>query len=111
YSLVPALKDLLVRQALMYAVDREALTKSLALGLGEPTVQTFPSAMYPYSPDPAHASKNYAYNPEKAKQMLAQAGYPNGLDLKISIAAFTFDQSLAQAIQAQMKAANIRLTF
>lgn len=111
YTNTPALKNPLVRQAMMYAVDRESLAKNLGLGRADATVQMFPPGFYAYSPDSAHSPKSYPYDPAKARQLLSQAGFPNGLNLKVLIGAVTFDETLAQAVQSQMKAANINLTI
>lgn len=76
----PALKDVRVRQALNYAFDTKALLKSVGEGYGETTTQVFPTSSDAY--DPALDSR-YAYDPAKAKSLLAAAGYANGLTLKM----------------------------
>lgn len=66
----------LVRQAMMYAVDREAIVKSILLGNGA-------AADGPFSPGVQGYIKlgGYEYNPEKAKELLKQAGYPDGFSM------------------------------
>jgi peptide/nickel transport system substrate-binding protein len=105
----PALRKVGVRKAMMYAVDREALAKGLGLGLALPDAQIFPPGFYPYSAQAEFQPAAYRYDPAKAKQLLADAGYPNGVTLKILLYAFPFDQGLIQAIQAQMAKAGITL--
>ena len=105
----PALKNPLVRKAMMYAVDRNALAKGLGLGLAVPDVQMFPPDFYAYNAAPEFQPDAYKYDPAKAKQLLAQAGFPNGVKFKVLLYAFPFDQSLIQAIQAQMGKAGIVL--
>lgn len=68
-------EDVRVRQALNYAVDRNALVQSVMLGWGKPA----------YGPLQLNWANNenvnhYDYNPEKAKQLLAQAGWVPGPD-------------------------------
>jgi len=65
--------DVRVRKALAYAVDRESLVKRVTKGGEIP-------AYYFVPPDPSgHQPKSYfAYNPEKARELLAEAGFPNG---------------------------------
>jgi peptide/nickel transport system substrate-binding protein len=66
--------DKRVRQALNYAIDRDALDKSLFQGLAAPMTSPLPEAQWGFDP----SLKGYPYDPVKAKQMLADAGYPNG---------------------------------
>lgn len=66
----PALKDVRVRQAIAYATDRFSLTKDLLLGLTEPAVSYWDNMPYV---DPA--LKPWPYDPEKAKQLLDEAGW------------------------------------
>jgi len=76
----PALAKVQVRQAINYAIDRGAMLKAVAKGFGTVTGQIFPT----YGPayDPALDNK-YPFSPTKAKQLLAQAGYPNGFTLSM----------------------------
>lgn len=67
----PLFSDLQVRQALSYAIDREGIIKGVLLGLGEPTIGPYKPGTWVYN----DALSPYAYNPEKAKAMLAEAGW------------------------------------
>ena len=66
--------DRLVRQALNYAVDKKAITDHILMGLATPMDSPMGPA-WGYVP-----GKAYEYNPDKAKALLAQAGYPNGFE-------------------------------
>ena len=77
-SMNPALGDVRVRQAINYAFDRDGLLEALQLGLGTVTEQVFPESSAAY--DPALDS-TYTYDPDKAKELLAEAGYPDGFEL------------------------------
>jgi peptide/nickel transport system substrate-binding protein len=83
----PALADERVRQAINYAVDRETLLEQLQLGRGTATSQVF-------GPDSGAFDEEledyYTYDPEKAKELLEEAGYEDGFELKLPvIPAFT----------------------
>ena len=67
--------DKKVRQAMNFAVDRTKMIKNLDNGLGTPANGIFPPAMDVYNP---HLDI-YSFNPEKAMDLLNDAGYPNGL--------------------------------
>jgi peptide/nickel transport system substrate-binding protein len=73
------LHDIKVREAIEYALDRPTMAETLGQGLYEPFTQmaskTWPGYVPGYNPRP--------FNTEKAKQLLADAGYPTGLKMKI----------------------------
>ena len=72
------LSNVKVRQALNYAIDREALVRASMHGAGEPAYMNLPSSHWAYDADVA---KLYPYDPDKARQLLTEAGYPDGIDL------------------------------
>jgi len=89
------LKSLQVRQALNYAVDKQAIIDSILGGHAEQNAScvTFESFGYADVPE-------YEYDPEKAKQLLAEAGYPNGFTITIEAALgrTTGDTEIVQAL-------------
>jgi peptide/nickel transport system substrate-binding protein len=74
----PALADVRVRQAINYAFDRPALKKALQNDLGSVTTQVFPESSDAYDPE---LDDYYSYDPDKAKDLLAEAGYGDGLTI------------------------------
>jgi peptide/nickel transport system substrate-binding protein len=84
--------DVRVRQAMWYAVDTKAVTKSLYGSAGAPMTSPVPSSVFGSS-----KQKPYTYNPTKAKQLLAAAGYPNGFSTKIMLASDSAPLILEQA--------------
>ena len=70
-----------VREALEYAVDKNAIVKALGYGQSEPLSQISPDSYMGFVPDLAGRS----YNPQKAKKLLGEAGYPDGFDTKMYI--------------------------
>ncbi len=68
------LKDVKVRQAIAHAIDKEALINQTLPEGTEAATQFIPDSVNGYAEDVTQ----YEYDPEKAKQLLAEAGYPNG---------------------------------
>jgi len=77
FNLDPAVttkwQDKRVRQALLYALDREAIVNDILLGYGEVAQGTQPVVSYAYAPE--RMTTRYSYDPEKAKALLAEAGW------------------------------------
>ncbi|MBN2373669.1 peptide-binding protein [bacterium] len=67
----PKFFDRRVRQALTYAIDREGMIRGVLLGLGQVCTGPFPPESWAYNPD----VMKYPYDPEKAKDLLADAGW------------------------------------
>lgn len=69
----------LVRKAMHHAVDKQGLVDLLFAGLGQPAVLPLPPTYLGYNDE----VEPYDYNPELAKQLLAEAGYPNGFEFEL----------------------------
>ncbi|MCM8749546.1 peptide-binding protein [Thermomicrobiaceae bacterium CFH 74404] len=67
-----------VRQALLYALDRQAMIDAIRFGIGRVAVGTMPVMSWAYNPDAIQ--NKYEYDPERAKQLLDQAGWTPGPD-------------------------------
>ncbi|MGW6921611.1 ABC transporter substrate-binding protein [Streptomyces sp. NPDC054950] len=100
------LGDVRVRQAINYAIDREAVTKALLGDQGTPTVQTVIKGGDGYSEDLAD---HYTYNPTKAKELLKEAGYADGFELPVLAATFVGFDTMAQAIAGQLSKVGIKV--
>jgi peptide/nickel transport system substrate-binding protein len=94
-----------VRQALSYGIDRATIVKDLHPG-AKATAQLFPSGATGF--DPA-LNTQYAYDPAKAKQLLAKAGYPNGIEIKLTVLGQPTTDEVA--IQKQWSKIGVKLTF
>jgi peptide/nickel transport system substrate-binding protein len=102
-----ALANVKVRQAINYAFDRPALLKDLGNGYGSVTTQIFPT----YSPGyESSLDSYYPYDPAKAKQLLAQAGYPNGFTIDMPEAA-ALGASTYALIAQQLSAIGIKVNY
>lgn len=100
--------NLKVRQAMNYAMDRNALVKGLINGEGIPT-----SSWITYDGNNKASQSAYPFNVKKAKQLLAEAGYSNGFTFNLltttsPLAEGTASQTLSQAVAQQLK--NIGVT-
>lgn len=94
-----------VRRALSYAVNREQIIQMIAFGEGSVTGIMNPT-VEAWAIKPSEFPE-YTYNPQKAKELLKEAGYPNGFEFSITVAArYNFDK-IAQAMQAQLAAVGI----
>ena len=92
-----------VREAIEYAIDRPALAKAIGYGKFEPVAQIVPSSSRAYVP----GYNPRPYNPEKARQLLAEAGYPNGFESKLLV--LELQRDTAVAIQSYLVAVGIKL--
>ena len=94
----PALKDVRVRQALNFGVDRALVTTALFGKLAEPTDQLQGRGFIGH--DDANEAK-YPYDPVKAKALLTDAGFGSGLELKTAYVHSTLSNILFQALAGQ----------
>lgn len=79
-KLAPALADVRVRQAINHALDRETMLEQVQLGAGTVTNQVFGPESGAYVDE---LDETYPYDPEKARELLDEAGYGDGFELTI----------------------------
>jgi ABC-type transport system substrate-binding protein len=100
--------DVKVRKALQMAVDRQGMIDALYDGRGSVVHGIFPPGLVGYNPD----LPKIPYDPEAAKKLLAEAGYPNGFDMKISMVAGNPDiLSRNELFQAMMAEIGVNVTI
>jgi glutathione transport system substrate-binding protein len=87
--------DKRVRQALNYGVDKEEVLKAASLGEGYVVDSVLAKGVWGY-----HSVKSYEYDPEKARQLLTEAGYPDGFESVLWTSAGNRDRAVA--VQAQL---------
>ena len=81
----PPFEDIRVRRAMQLALDLETINDTLFDGLGDTTPYGVvgpgvPGYFIPFEEWPQELKDNHGYDPERAKQLLAEAGYPNGFE-------------------------------
>lgn len=106
-ALEPAFAKPEVREAISIAVDRQAIVDGILFGHGTATAQYYPEG------HPAHAAgleERLRPNPDHAKELLARAGYKDGLVFETVVFSPKSDR-VAQAIQAQLAAIGIEMNL
>lgn len=105
----PQFADLKVRQALQYAIDKEAINKTVFAGVGTIPNSVFPQLRYDAT---AQQLPPYPYDVAKAKQLLAQSGFPKGFSTTLQYpAGFAYYSRLALILQSawQQIGVNVKL--
>jgi peptide/nickel transport system substrate-binding protein len=98
----------LVRQAVNYAINRNAIVSAFSPG-SAPRVQPWPQGLPGFDPSRENA---YPYDPAKAKSLLKQAGYPNGFNGGTFLNAQSSNiPQAAQAVQADLAAVGIKINL
>lgn len=94
-TLVEPLDDVRVRQALNYAIDLESINEILLSGTKRLSDSPLPPTDFGYK-----STFYYEYDPEKAVELLTEAGYPDGFTVNLVILLQTRDAGLADVLQA-----------
>ncbi|QRG70072.1 ABC transporter substrate-binding protein [Brevibacillus choshinensis] len=96
-----------VREAIDLAIDEKAIVDSILAGGGTPTRTRVTPGNFGANPD---LFGKALYDPERAKQLLAEAGYPNGVDITFSATSGRYlkDKETAELIQAMLGEVGIR---
>jgi peptide/nickel transport system substrate-binding protein len=101
----PPFDDPRVRQAVQYAINQEEIIEAATLGLATPARGAFPSLLPGFN-DAAWA---YEQNLDRARELLAEAGYPNGFDTTISYNSGNAQREIsAIVLQSQLAEVGIR---
>lgn len=95
--------DKRVRQAVAHAINREDIILGGLEGVGSPVEVPMAPCAFGYQPD----FKFYPYDPEKAKELLAEAGYPNGLTVRYRVNQSAMYVKPSEVIQEQLRAVGI----
>jgi peptide/nickel transport system substrate-binding protein len=94
----PILKDRRVRQALAYAIDRDAIIRDVLRGQALPARSILPPNQWAYEPN----SADYKYDPDRARRLLAEAG-KSSLKISLKTSTVSVTRKIGEAIQEQMR--------
>jgi peptide/nickel transport system substrate-binding protein len=97
----------LVRQAVNYAIDKQAVIQVASAGLGV----AIGSDTVPSDPYYLNLANLYPYNPSKAKRLLAEAGYPHGFSTTLTLPPYYYAQLAAPVVQSELEAIGITVTI
>lgn len=104
----PFYNNLELRQAVLYAIDNESVAEACGYGYAEPSIVTCGSKQLTIGYDPSWETSPYSYDPEKAKELLTQAGYGDGeLHLRLLANNNGTITTMWQIIQANLMAVGI----
>lgn len=98
-------KDVRVRQALNYAIDKETLINTIFQGVGKPSTAPVVPAIFGYT-----EVGPYEYNVEKAKELLAAAGYADGFEITLFHPTGRYPQDATVAVAVQAMLAEVGVT-
>ena len=99
------LADVRVRQALNYAVDRTTIIRNLIAGRGEPAAGVIPPSL----PGAEKTRIGYQFDTTRARQLLREAGYPNGIDVELWTSTNPIYVRIAETLQAYLRLSGIRV--
>ena len=101
------LSNVLVRKAISYAIDKQAINGAAAEGLGV----LIGTEATPLDPWYLNLASKYPYDPVKAKQLLAQAGYPHGFSLTFSLPPYGYATIAGPLVAAELQKVGIAVTL
>lgn len=101
----PPFDNLKVRQAIAHAIDRQAIIDGAMFGFGTPIGSHFA----PHNPAYEELVETYPYDPEMAKQLLAEAGYPDGFKATLKLPPPSYARRGGEIVAAQLREVGIDL--
>ena len=103
-------KDKRVRQAFYQAIDEDGIAKTVMRGAATPIAEMFPPQVKGFAPDLA---KRLPFDPEASKKLLAEAGYPQGFEVKLNCPndRYVNDASICQAVAANLARVGVKINL
>ena len=100
----PPLNDVRVRQAINHAIDKATTVRTVLQGKAFVATGVFPPSLNAYS----RTIRGYDYNPQRARELLTQAGFPNGFEMDLNGSSSPVTGRWLEALQGYLTAAGIR---
>ncbi|MEJ8839007.1 ABC transporter substrate-binding protein [Ramlibacter sp. AN1133] len=103
-------KDKRVRQAFYQAIDIEGIKKTVMRGASSPTGEMVGPGINGFQPD---LNKRLPYDPEAAKKLMAEAGYPNGFEVTMNCPndRYVNDSRICQAVAANLSRIGVKINL
>ncbi|MCA8909544.1 MAG: ABC transporter substrate-binding protein [Rhodospirillaceae bacterium] len=103
----PPFDDVRVRRAVAHAIDRQELIDGAMFGYGTPIGSHFA----PHNPAYVDLTGESAYDPELARSLLAEAGYPDGFEVSLALPPPSYARRGGEVIQAQLARVGITVNL
>ena len=97
------LSDVRIRKAIAHAINRQEIIDGAMFGYGTPIGTHFA----PHNPDYLDLTSNSAHDPEMSKSLLAEAGHPDGITLRLALPPPSYARRGGEIIAAQLRAVGI----
>jgi peptide/nickel transport system substrate-binding protein len=99
--------DVRVRQAMAYAVNTDEIITGILSGFADRPTGVIPPSMFGYTAD----VQKYPYDPKKAKDLLTEAGFPNGFKTKVVVLTYGQWQKTMELVKAQLAKVGIDMAI
>jgi len=98
--------DVRVRQAIAHAIDKKAIVDTFLAGFARTAESPLPRGVWPFK-----AQQDFQYNVNRAKQLLTEAGFPNGFNatMWVPVGTYVASQQISEAIADQLRRVGINL--
>ncbi len=106
-GIVPAFQKVQVRQAMNYAIDKAKVIQDVENGRGTPANGPLPPGIPGYN----SSLQPYPYDPAKAKQLLSEAGYPNGFTVEYDLVPSDLGTKLAEIVQSMYAQVGVKMNI
>lgn len=108
---MPPFDDARVRLALQHAMNRALISEGLFDGLCTPQIQPWPELSFAYDPTFGSGLDVWDYDPDRARELLAEAGLPDGFEFSVVVPTITGFQAIAEVLQDQFSEVGVTMNI